>query len=183
MRVFIAVNLGAEIKEELKQLQRRLDERIKGFRWIKPELLHITLKFIGEVDPAFVSALYSPLRELGDKKAPFEISFEGLGCFPNSHRPRVIWIGVHKGAEELVDLSMEINKVVTKLQSSFKKEKFVPHLTLGRRQKKESLLLDDVIFKEEWSCSTTLYVDSFHIMQSTLKPSGPLYTSLEKIML
>lgn len=196
MRVFIAVNLSTVIKEELQQMQEALSKRTTGFRWVKPELLHITLKFIGEVSPDFVSSLSSPFMEFAEKHEPFKLSFKGLGCFPNVHRPRVIWIGVEKGAVELSELSEGINEIVANLQlhdrdqpgkkgkeGNKKEGKFIPHLTLGRRKKEGPVSLDKGLFEEEWYCANDLHVDGFYIMQSTLKPSGPIYTPLEKIML
>lgn len=194
MRAFIAINLSDGLKEELVGLQQRLDEKVQGIRWLKPEQLHITMKFLGEIDTDEITFFTPFLAELGKKMSPFNITFSGLGCFPNTRHPRVVWIGVDEGAEQLRLLSAGIEEVFSSTQKNplepekikqgsdkFKKKgDFAPHLTLGRRNKKEEVKLAEGLLKEKWRCNNSLQVDAFCLMQSTLRSSGAEYSVLQR---
>jgi len=191
MRIFLAVNLDHEMQEELIQFQEELKRKIKGIRWVNPQLLHITLKFLGETDEAVAAMLENPLRELAEKTAAFRVSLGRLGAFPSLKDPRVIWLGILEGATELVSLAEGMEEALKKvhpshfLDSSGKstRDKFRPHLTIGRKSKQEAFEADPAIFKERWECRNRLYVDSFYLIKSILRPTGPLYIPIQKFLL
>ena len=185
MRAFIAIRLDSKVIDELAQIQQELRSEIKGVRWVKPELLHLTLKFLGEIREEDIELLEQPLRELGSLTASFNISFSSLGAFPHRGDPRVIWLGVDKGAGELYNLAREIDKLllVHTIFNKPEKSKFKPHLTLGRRNKREGFYLNKRVFDERWVCKNIMTVRGFYLMQSTLYPSGPVYTPLKKFLL
>ncbi len=197
MRAFLAINLSDSLKEELVGLQECLEEKTKGIRWLKPEQLHITLKFLGEIDSGSISCLSPSLEDLGRRLSSFKITLSGLGGFPNLRNPRVVWIGVDEGAEQLNLLSSGIEEVYSQKLESVLEEKhgkksksklknkanFVPHLTLGRRIKKEEASITEDLLKKEWCCVNPLHVDRFCLMQSTLHSSGAKYNILEKFPL
>ncbi len=197
MRAFIAINLSDTLKEELVGLQQRLDEKVKGIRWLKPDQLHITMKFLGEIDTDEIAFFAPFLAELGKRMCPFHITFSGLGCFPNNRYPRVVWIGVDEGAEQLSLLSAGFEEVFSfepknplqpektkKGSDKFKKkDDFIPHLTLGRRVKKEKVKLAEGLLKEKWRCNNFLHVDAFCLMKSTLRSSGAEYNLLQRFPL
>lgn len=185
MRAFIAIKLDLKIINDLMNIQQELKSRIKGIRWVKPELLHITLKFLGEIKEEDIDFLEKLLSELGNSTNSFNLSFSSLGAFPRQGDPRVIWIGVEEGAGELYALARKIDQLFLahRILNKPDKTKFKPHLTLGRRNKHEELYLLDRVFEERWVCNNTMNVKEFYLMQSTLYPSGPIYAPLKKFSL
>lgn len=189
MRVFLAVNLQAELQEELTQIQERLRQKIKGVRWVAPSLLHITLKFLGELDNTALGILEKPLREIGEKTAAFTVSLNSLGAFPSLNTPRVFWIGIDEGALQLSRLAGKIERCLGGLKSwqgsgnRKTTEQFRSHITIGRRKKKsEQFMVAGDVFDELWACKNKLLVDSFHLMQSKLYPTGPVYIPVKKFL-
>jgi 2'-5' RNA ligase len=195
MRAFLAVNLDRKVKEELAQIQEELKRKIKGIRWVNAQLLHITLRFLGEIDDDLVAMMEDSLKELGEKTASFRVSLARLGAFPSKKEPRVIWIGMDEGTTELSSLTKEIEENLKNLHPShpsfynkdnsgkIKREKFLPHLTIGRRNRNEAFEADASIFNERWECRNRLHVESFHLIRSILRPTGPLYTPLREFLL
>jgi RNA 2',3'-cyclic 3'-phosphodiesterase len=188
MRAFLALNIEESIRKELAGIQKDLQNNVKEVKWVNPELLHITLRFLGEINNIDIHNLENPLRELAEKTASFRISFSGLGAFPDKRRPRVIWIGIDKGNTEVGNISIEVGKVLSstkELSNKFKddKELFMPHITLGRKKKNQNIVLKEDVFHIQWICHSEMHVDSIYLMESTLRPSGPLYKPLKKYLL
>jgi 2'-5' RNA ligase len=180
MRCFLAIRLSQSLKNELGSFQEKLRNKgIKGFRWVNPELLHITLKFLGDLTPGQISLLEKPLQELAGKTASFYLSLKGLGAFPHKKRPRVLWYGIKDGAAEVIHLSMGIENITKqiKLPLQQKPKEITPHLTIGRQKNTAPFPFE--IFEQEWECKNRLYVDRFFLVKSTLYPSGPQYTPLK----
>jgi len=187
MRAFLSVNVDFNLKQELAAMQEQLQKKIKGVRWVNPELLHITLLFLGEIDQKAVSLLEEPLQKVGEQVTPFEVTFEQLGAFPGPKNPRVFWIGIQHGGE-LRRLAGEVRRAVLSLsqQCRFKiedRDNYRPHLTLGRKKRNEQLTFPLEIFEQQWFCKGSLYVDRFFLMHSRLQPQGPIYTPLKKFFL
>ncbi len=190
MRVFLAVNLHAELREELAQIQDKLRKKIQGVRWVAPPLLHITLKFLGELGDDALDVLEKPFRELGEKTATFTVSLARLGAFPSLSNPRVFWIGVEEGALQLGKLAGDIEQCLKVLKPwrgsgnnsrKITREQFRPHITIGRKKKKgERFWAAKDVFDEMWVCKNKLWVESFYLMQSVLYPTGPVYTPVKK---
>jgi|SRR5271166_166389 len=129
MRIFIGIDLDSEVRARIS----RFLEGVQGFapdaKWVRPESLHITLKFIGEQTPDRVDAITERLRRIeGD---PFEIRAGGYGFFPTAKAPRVFWIGIHAGPQ-LVTLAESIDVAVAELGIPREDRAFSPHLTLAR---------------------------------------------------
>lgn len=179
MRAFIAVNLNRRLKAEMKMIQQKLDSRSSGFRWTSEQLLHITLKFLGEIEPSNLPSITEKLTAVGFNHAAFALSFAGVGVFPKTSKPRVIWIGVQEGAVELTALARDIVKKLNKDGS----QDFKPHVTIGRVKNNVNPDYPRKILKENWQLESTLDVSSFYLMESILSPSGPVYRQVEKFLL
>ncbi len=180
MRAFLSVNLDEKLRQEVGWIQNQL-KKIEGFRWVNPERMHITLKFLGEITDSQVLELETALQPPPHKLQPFYISFQGIGAFPGEKNPRVLWLGVDQGAEELRKIHAFIQN---KLPFQVKKEKrFQPHLTLARRKKNEPLAMDRGVFSENISCANWQYIDRFFLMKSTLHASGPVYQPVKEFFL
>lgn len=185
IRAFIAVNLDKQIQSELIQIQRELKEKVKEMRWIKGELLHITIKFLGEVEKKSLSAITEKLQQVGDNISPFTLSFSGVGAFPALSRPTVIWVGVEEGKGPLADLAREVDRALIELNAKGydQNSSFIPHVTIGRIIKNKTTFLTANTLSGPSSCATTMKVTSFSLMESILLPSGPVYKPIKKILL
>ena len=189
MRVFLAINFDRSLQDELADLQEKLKERTGsgGIKWVKPELLHLTLKFLGEVHPEDIEKFAAPLQAAVQDVAAFDLSLAGLGVFPGAHAPRVVWIGIREGASQTKLLAGKIEQFFLnnndKSNQGAGKTDFVPHLTLGRKKKEASLHLPKELFREPWELKHICRVDRFFLMKSTLYSSGPVYSPLKEFLL
>ena len=109
IRVFLAVELSTNIQEKLFALQQQLKGILPPINWVRPESIHLTLKFLGYVEPSLVSPLFSALEPLGEKYAPFSVDVQGLGVFPQVKHPRIVWVGLAGNTQALHDLVFEID--------------------------------------------------------------------------
>src|SRR5205807_1485535 len=128
MRVFIAVDLPNELRKELGELERQLKPLTDTARWVAPESIHITLKFIGEVPEKRAEDVDAALTGLTWK--PFTITVRGVGFFPGNRSPRVFWAGME--APTMQDLAVELDSRMERLGFDKEKRAFRPHITLAR---------------------------------------------------
>jgi len=180
MRVFIAVDLPNQIRKSLGDVQRELKSLTNTARWVAPESIHITLKFIGEVPDKRIEDIEAAVTGL--TWMPFTITVRGVGFFPGTRSPRVFWAGMEaptlQGLTEQLDARME--------RFGFEKEKraFRPHITLARAKNTRidsALVTGAEQFQEHEFGSFT--VDRMFLIKSTLKPSGAVYEKLKEFLL
>jgi 2'-5' RNA ligase len=129
MRIFIALDIPADIRARMLEYAERARRLAPEARWARPEGLHVTLKFIGEVSDAKVQEIKAALAAV--KAAPFEVKFESAGFFPSPKSPRVFWIGV-EGTQALPQLAAAIDDATQKLGIAKEERAYNPHLTLAR---------------------------------------------------
>ena len=139
IRTFIAVDLPENVKEAIGQVSEQLQDNLSGtpVRWVNPEKIHLTLKFLGDVSRENISIVQKILESEASKRQAMEIGIGGIGAFPKIRHPRVIWIGV-EAPSELFDLRRGIESGVARLGYNYDKYDFTPHLTLGRISRKAS---------------------------------------------
>lgn len=173
MRVFIAIKLPENIKEELDRLVTLLKRSISNVKWVEKENFHITLRFIGEVDEDKVFQIAKILEEVSSRFSPFEVELGGLGKFPH-----VLWVGIEKGSDILRNIAYAIEGSLLREGFQPTDKLFSPHITLGRLKKEIKKLPLEVGFGP-----LSFTVDSIILMQSQLFPTGPVYTSIKIIKL
>jgi 2'-5' RNA ligase len=180
LRTFIAIPLPPECARMLAEMQGVLRESGADVRWTAIPSIHLTLKFLGEIDPAVLPALAGALRELPAAE-PFTLRLQGTGAFPDLKRPRVIWCGIEGDRPALSLLQESIETACFRAGFPREDRKFHPHLTLGRVQGKRNLqpLLDSIRIASSSGCE--FVVDHYRIYKSTLTPRGPIYEVLESI--
>jgi 2'-5' RNA ligase len=183
MRTFVAVPLPAECRKVLEEIQSRLRSSGADVRWVAPSSIHITLKFLGEIDPALVPRLAEALRSESAMQTKFSLRLQGLGGFPNLGSPRVIWCGLEGEVRQLQQLQARVEQACASLGFAPEGRGFQPHLTLGRVQGKRNLqhLLDYIRMGFAEVCA--IQVDTYHVYKSTLSPRGAIYGVLETIRL
>jgi 2'-5' RNA ligase len=181
IRAFIAIELTAAVHAEFERVIKLLGSSSHTVRWMAPQNIHLTLKFLGDIDLSGLNRLKDSLLEECLRHESFEIRVEGLGAFPNNRRPRVIWIGV-QAPPNLAALQKGIETVL--LMQGYPREErpFSPHLTLGRVSQHAGP--DDIdqlaglLGKTRVGHLGTNYVKSVQLFQSDLHPTGPIYTHL-----
>ena len=132
MRVFIAIELGKEIKEALSKIQDELKTVQGDVKWVEPQNIHLTLKFLGEIEENKIPKISQTLKAISCQVRPFMITLSELGAFPSHKYPRVIWIGIAEGKTELSKLVELIEDSLVKLKFPKEKRGFSAHFTLGR---------------------------------------------------
>jgi 2'-5' RNA ligase len=184
MRTFIAIDLDPEIKKTLSLLVDELDKGHKNIRWIKPEGMHLTLKFLGEIGREKVPEIENILNIVSKKYRPFLLKFKGTGSFPPGMKnPRVLWVGIEE-EETLTALQAQLEAELEKLGFPRERRQFHGHLTLGRVKSlfnlKETLL---VLEKYRDRNFGEMKAEKISFIQSTLKPTGAEYSTLSEFKL
>jgi len=187
VRTFIAIELSEEVRAGLARLQEELRRRGEGVKWVRPEGVHLTLKFLGDVPADRIEEIAQAVREACVGFSPFQISFARLGCFPDLRRPRVVWVGVEGEVETLARLQKAIENNLDALGFPPEKRGFSPHLTLGRLRKEvgsgERRRLGQLIEATAAGQLGGMMVEAINVMRSDLKPTGAVYTQLASIKL
>jgi 2'-5' RNA ligase len=180
LRAFIAVDISDRQREEVGAILDKLMDYDVRVKWVKIDNVHVTLKFLGDTDDEILPDLYGAIGDAVSNQKAFDLSLEKLGCFPNAHRPRVIWVGIKDGYDGLRELSREIERAVEPFGFKPEKRKFSAHLTIGRVKDARNIesLTRDVSGIDFSSSATTVSKVVFY--QSTLRPQGPIYTSLKE---
>lgn len=132
MRVFIAAEIPGDKKNEISKLQNELKLTGADVRWVRPESMHITLKFLGEITEEILSGIKDKVAGSLKGLMPFEIFMQSLGVFPKKESPKVLWLGITDGSQELSDLTRRIEEALIPLGFEKEDRPFRPHLTIGR---------------------------------------------------
>ncbi len=169
MRAFLAIDIPGKFNQEITNLQRELPA--EGIKPISPENLHITLKFLGEIDEDMGSDLKQALARL--KPGKIKISLKGIGVFPSREYIRVIWIGCE--SPELLKLGEEINELLFPI--GFKKENFSPHITIARAKRKVNI--SNFLDENENIEIGEFKAKEIKLKKSTLFPKGPVYETVD----
>ena len=134
IRAFIAIELPVPILDQLGQVEARLKPHmpLDCIRWVKPDSIHLTLKFLGQVPSDQIALILSSLRAAVASQHTFTLEVAEAGCFPNLHRPRVVWVGVQEHDHRLHGLQRAVENAIAPLGYPTEIRDFTPHLTLGR---------------------------------------------------
>ena len=182
MRAFIAVEVSQEVRHAVRLLVSELQESIKGARWIAPENLHLTLRFLGEADGKRLREMSGELEATAARFAPFRLDFRGLTALPSSRRPRVLCVAVTDPPHEIHLLHKHIEGVVRKHGFPPGDRGFKPHLTFARFRKPEKeIRLSRSGFEDR--VVGVVPVEDVVLFRSTLKPSGTVYDAMARFPL
>ena len=173
MRLFIAIEIPEDVKEHLVKIQENIDTTKNKIRLVNKGSMHLTLKFLGEVQPNKLGDIKDDLKQITFK--PFSVVLDTIGVFPSEDYIRVVWVGL-KPEEPVLELQKNIDENLKKL---FKKEKdFKPHLTIARVKyiEDESSFISKL--KSIKIESKKIEVNNFKLVKSTLTPKGPVYEAI-----
>ena len=175
IRSFVAVSISEGARRQignlLGQLQREPGDAV---RWVRPELMHLTLAFLGEVSGDFLESAKARLGEVAPQHKAFTMQLKGLGAFPSPGRARVCWIGTEQGKDEVCALQADVVEALRSVGYQPERRPFSPHLTIGR------LRIPDDVSK---AVAVQFESESFVIwrvvlFRSVLGPAGPAYSVL-----
>ena len=185
MRLFIAIEIPEEIKAGLTEAQRGLKSSgIVDASWTRPEGIHLTLKFLGEVLESKVPDLTNGLRRAAEGIGPFRLEVGGIGTFPGPKNARVVWVGLSGDTERLSRLQAAVEETISGIGFERDERAFTPHLTLGRIKYIRSRDRWLKALEEVKDISLAGFdVTAVSLMKSELKPSGAVYTEMGRVEL
>ena len=183
MRLFVAVLLPEEIRQRLATAQDRLRYARADVSWVKPGNLHITLKFLGEMEPKRLDRIRSALAHAALRVTAFSAEVAGIGTF-GGRTPRVVWAGVREGAEPLGALAGAVEEALAGVGVPQERRGFTAHFTLGRiRSPKNLEALHAAIRAEPTGGFGATRVDQCVLIESQLDPGGSIYSVRERFVL
>ncbi|MBC2714496.1 MAG: RNA 2',3'-cyclic phosphodiesterase [Desulfobacteraceae bacterium] len=184
IRTFIAVKLPDHVIRRLSESQQDLKKHDLRIRWTRPENIHLTLKFLGDIHPDDVGPVCQVIEASVKEFGSIALCVRGVGVFPGIRRPRVLWTGISGQTDVLEKLHKAIDVGLSDLGFAKDERRFTGHLTLGRfKGHPDSDILINIMKTYVDMASDEFLVDAVHVYQSDLKPSGPVYTNLSSIRL
>jgi 2'-5' RNA ligase len=188
IRSFIAIELTGELKQALAELQRGFKSASSlPVKWVDPGNIHLTLKFLGDIDAGDTGKIVTALEGAVSGIKPFNIEVRGLGVFPNMNRIQIIWVGLYGELEKLGQLQKRIESNLKPMGFPPENRPFTPHLTLARvrdfTRPEERQKLGQLISTASFEGKYTINVTSVNLMKSQLTREGPIYSKLGIITL
>lgn len=182
LRLFVAIELPLHVQNILAETQATLRDRspaASAIRWVDPAGIHLTLKFLGEVPALRLDSIQSAISAAVEGHTRFDARLHGLGCFPHTRRPRVLWAGLEEPNVPLQKLQSAIEDALNPLGFAAEKRPFQPHLTLGRAQRNAATArlqqMGDLVAKSGLHAQEAWHVDGVSLMESVLHRSGAEY--------
>jgi RNA 2',3'-cyclic 3'-phosphodiesterase len=184
VRTFIAIEIPEDTKKAIAEVQERLKASGAEASWTRPESIHLTLKFLGEVPEERVSTVMAALVRSGEVLHTFRLTVAGTGVFPNVKDPRVVWVGVSGDLDQLKVLQISVEEQMVRLGFPQDDRRFTPHLTLGRIKRFSS--------RQDWKQALETVrgvklpgfeVSAISLVKSELKKTGAVYTEMGRVEL
>jgi len=188
VRCFIAIELPEEVKAGLSQLQAQLKSGNQfPVKWVNPYNIHLTLKFLGNVNVDRTSQITEAMAEAAQGVSPFRLEIKGLGVFPNPRRVQVIWVGVSGEVDKLLQLQKGIESSLARLGFAPEPRAFTPHLTLARVRDRaapdERQKLGQLIAGTKFEAVYAFPVEAIRLMRSQLTREGAIYSQISSVEL
>ncbi|MBN2467966.1 MAG: RNA 2',3'-cyclic phosphodiesterase [Deltaproteobacteria bacterium] len=184
LRAFVAIPLAHEIIARIDTLQKDLKAIPADVKWVRPESIHLTLKFLGSIDEAAVEPISRAIQKAMRGLTPWSVALRTLGTFPSLRNPRVVWIGIKDESGQIMTLQQQIENELSSIGFPKETRPFSPHLTLGRvrssRGKRE--LAANLIDQRELVVGE-IGINRVILFKSDLRPSGAVYTALGEYLL
>jgi 2'-5' RNA ligase len=183
IRTFFAIDTPQQVKEKIEELQTIFREARADVKWESREKIHITLKFLGDVEENVLSAMSEKLSDALSSHKQFRLVYQKVGCFPNLKKPRIVWIGCENPDGGMVKVKEVVEQITVPYGFPTEARPFHPHLTIGRVKgefhlKDLAAKIETVTFEPSEATVTEVL-----IMKSDLKPTGSVYTVLRRIPL
>ncbi len=180
IRTFLAIEADS-LQAEVVQLVRHFQGCGRDVKWVRPDQLHLTLKFFGDIQAEDVYPISQAMTRVAAEHAPFALELSGLGAFPHSHKPRTLWVGVSVGAAEIESLHDDLDRAFQALGYPLDARRFRGHFTLGRVR---GTVADPQLVRQLSELATydvgTVPVEEMILFSSQLEPTGPIYSPLTR---
>ena len=188
IRAFLAIEVSDDVKSALTELTNHLDRaRIDGLKPVRPENMHLTLKFFGDVSSTRVDSIVGTITRAAKAMHPFTLRLGNVGAYPNSRNPRVLWVGLDGDVVSLQEAHSRIENALVGINIKPDSRKFSPHLTVARLRNRSSpserRRAAEVLLTAEYQTRHPIPVERFSLIRSILRPEGPQYTTLADITL
>lgn len=184
IRAFVAIKPPPDLRQAIETIRHALDTRADNWRWVKPENVHLTLKFFGNVATDAVAPITQAMQRAVEGQEAFRLTLRTLGCFPSATRPRVLWMGLDDPRRTLVSLYQRLEDALEKQGFSPEKRPFHPHLTLARTKREMAPgTLGDIIRTYQDQQFGTINIEQIVLFQSQLHRDGAVYTILRSVTL
>ena len=188
IRAFLAIKLPDDVTATLGHLAEQMAQaRIGGLRPVRPENMHLTLKFFGNVNARQVDSIIDTLAHTVKTIRPFTIRLGNVSAYPNTKSPRVLWVGLEEDVASLQDAHRRIETALEQVDIEPDSREFRPHLTIARMRDRTSLAerrkAAEALFSADFRSGLQISVDHVSLIRSFLQPEGPQYTSLAEIPL
>lgn len=176
IRSFIAIELSPENQAKLSQIIKELKTSGADVKWVRPENIHLTLKFLGQVETKQIPEITEILEETAKGFDKFEIQLNELGAFPKIHSPRVIWVNANEPTGIISTIVFQLEERLEKLGFAKEGREFTAHITIGRVRSSDGRInLVDKLKQTKISSPIIQEVNKLTLFKSTLTPSGPIY--------
>ncbi|MGB2630994.1 MAG: RNA 2',3'-cyclic phosphodiesterase [Candidatus Omnitrophota bacterium] len=178
IRSFIALELSQEARAELSRVENILKRSGANVKWVRPESIHVTLKFLGYITEDKVDPISKKLEEIASQTSPFDIVLSGIGAFPGWSHARVVWVGISEGAEQVKTIAGLVEKAMAEEGFEEENRPFKSHLTIGRvrsSKEKEALAKDAEAIEVK---PVSNHISRIILFRSELTPEGAIYTPL-----
>lgn len=176
--MFFCIELPQNIRELLTSVQAKIDHPGLPIKWVEPYNLHITLLFLGELAPHYLPVMETAVLPRVSRIPPYMVSLDKLGFFPNSQKPKVIWVGIDEGRDDTIKLHDIIVEALATgaIRGKAEGHRFFPHITLGRiRESRQGSCNRGSIRLQTSIPKTSFKVDYVTLMRSDLTAKGPIY--------
>jgi 2'-5' RNA ligase len=182
IRAFIAIEMPPMVVDIVQRSQQVLRRGGIRLAWVRPENVHLTLRFLGDIAADAVDRIRDVLEETARETSPFSLCVKGAGAFPGIARPRVLWLGLDGQLQPMAALYRRLSEKLSGLGIAGEKRPFRGHLTIGRVKGRPDIrLLKERMTELEHVESTLFPADSLCLFKSDLTPGGAVYTSLVKV--
>jgi len=179
LRTFIAIDIPGNILSEIRELQEGIKDYGFKIRWVRPESIHLTLKFLGDIKAVKINEIAEAISKTVVRYTPISLQAKGVGVFPGIKRPQVLWVGLTGQLEPLVSLQKTLDENLETIGFPMEKRPFKGHLTMGRMKAKIDVKkFGDVLMTFRSFESEAFTADKIILYKSELKPSGAVYTEL-----
>jgi 2'-5' RNA ligase len=182
IRAFIAIDLPGAVAAAVAGVQKQLAVHRFAVRWVNPRTIHLTLKFLGDIDGGQVAAVGDAMETAARSVGPFSLAAAGLGVFPGLRQPRVIWAGVVGDTQRLLELQRAVAVQLAAAGYPPESRPFKSHLTIGRvKDRIDAQRLARSLADAGGFATPSFTVEGIVLYRSDLRPGGPEYTPLRRV--
>lgn len=181
VRAFLAVGLNFDLRQRISEIQQELQRVLPTVNWVRPESIHLTLKFLGSMDPSLVEQVLTAIEPVRKNQAPIALEFQGLGVFPHIRQPRILWVGCPGDTSSLLNFVSRLEMALEPLGFPPEAKLYHPHLTLARIKHNHSKIggiLKQAGLLEQPCHLGMLPIDRVTLFRSDVSSSGAEYMPL-----